>query len=242
MSLRRHATWELGAEWASRGRPRLLIVDNYDSFTYNLVQMLAVNKVALEVVRNDLLSAEQVLEQVEQGRVQGLVLSPGPGRPEDAGICADLLKAQPKIPILGVCLGHQAMGFASGAVVDRAPVLMHGKTSSIRFEDHAMFFDIPQPFIATRYHSLRVAEESLPDEWLPLAWSEEGILMAMAHRSLPYWGFQFHPESILTVDGAQLLANFVALTETYDREGQDPETRVQRTALSSEPASSETEL
>jgi len=205
-------------EWAEQGRPRLLIIDNYDSFTYNLVQMMAPLEVALEVVRNDVLSVEQLLSR----EPDGLVLSPGPGRPENAGVCVDLLRRAPSVPILGVCLGHQAMAFADGATIDRAPVVMHGKTSRVCYEPHAMFEGVPQPFVATRYHSLCVVEETLSDNWLPVAWSNESsgrTLMAIAHKERPYWGFQFHPESILTEPGAQLLTNFIRLVENHQGGG-----------------------
>ena len=198
--------WTLGEEWAAAGHARILVIDNYDSFTYNLVQMLAVFRVTLDVVRNDVASAEELLDRDPDG----IVLSPGPGRPEDSVVCLDVLRARVEIPVLGVCLGHQAMAYVDGATVQRAPVLMHGKTSAVRYEDHGMFEGLPQPFVATRYHSLCVDEASLSDGYRPLAWSEDGVLMAMTHRELPYWGVQFHPESVLSADGARLLRNFVA--------------------------------
>ncbi len=201
--------WELASMPGARGG-RLLIIDNYDSFTYNLVQLLSVTGVDIEVVRNDRLSVDQILAR----GADGLVLSPGPGRPEDAGICVELLERRPRLPVLGVCLGHQAMGHAFGARIERASVLMHGKTSEVRFEQHPMFDSLPQPFTATRYHSLCVAPDTLPDTWQRLAWSEEGTLMAMAHRELPYWGVQFHPESVLTEVGPLLLGNFVELVRS----------------------------
>ena len=197
--------WTLGEEWAAAGHARLLVVDNYDSFTYNLVQMLAVFRVTLDVVRNDVATAEELLARDPDG----IVLSPGPGRPEDSAACLDILRSRVEVPVLGVCLGHQAMGYVDGATVERAPVLMHGKTSAVRYEDHPMFAGLPQPFVATRYHSLCIDESTLSDAYQPLAWSEDGVLMAMAHRELPYWGVQFHPESVLTADGARLLRNFV---------------------------------
>jgi anthranilate synthase component II len=189
------------------GAVRVLIIDNYDSFTYNLVQVMSSLDVTLEVVRNDALTVEEAL----QVRADALVLSPGPGRPEDAGICVELLARRTDVPILGVCLGHQALGHAFGARVERAPMQMHGKTSWIQTADHPLFEGLPRPFEATRYHSLCVAEETLPAELAPLAWSEDGVLQAMAHRELPYLGVQFHPESVLTAAGPRLLANFVAL-------------------------------
>lgn len=215
MNHRHHEAWTLGADLVDQGRPRLLVIDNYDSFTYNLVQMLAMQRVALEVVRNDQLSVRDVSELAQTGHIQGLILSPGPGRPEAAGICVELLQARIDIPILGVCLGHQAMGYSDSAVIERAAVLMHGKTSQIRYDEHAMFEALPQPFVATRYHSLCIREETLSEQWTALAWSEDDTLMAMVHTSLPYWGFQFHPESILTAEGSQLLSNFVRLVESH---------------------------
>jgi len=185
----------------------ILMIDNYDSFTYNLVQVLAGAGAQVEVVRND---AESVKALLARGP-EGIVLSPGPGRPEDAGVCLDLLRQQPQVPLLGVCLGHQALGVAFGATVDRAPRLMHGKTSPIRHEDLGIFAGLPNPFEATRYHSLEVKEGTLPAELEPLAWADDGTLMGMRHRQLPYWGVQFHPESVLTGAGAHLLGNFLDL-------------------------------
>jgi anthranilate synthase/aminodeoxychorismate synthase-like glutamine amidotransferase len=185
----------------------ILMVDNYDSFTYNLVQILTSTGAEVEVLRNDVESAEAMLAR----RPEGIILSPGPGRPEEAGVCLDLIRLQADVPILGVCLGHQALGLAFGATVDRAPRLMHGKTSPVRHGDQGVFAGLPNPFEATRYHSLEVKENTLPDELEPLAWADDGTLMGLRHRSLPYWGVQFHPESVLTGSGPRLLANFLAL-------------------------------
>ena len=185
----------------------ILMVDNYDSFTYNLVQMLTAAGADILVLRNDAESAEAMLSR----RPDGVVLSPGPGRPEDAGVCLDLLRLQAEIPLLGVCLGHQALGVAFGAVCDRAPRQMHGKTSMVRHTDEAVFAGLPNPFEATRYHSLEVKEPTLTAELEPIAWSEDGTLMGLRHRTLPYWGVQFHPESVLTGSGPRLLGNFLAL-------------------------------
>ena len=185
----------------------ILVIDNYDSFTYNLVQMLGGLGAELDVVRNDVERVPELL-----GRdPDGIVLSPGPGRPEDAGVCIDLLRATPDVPLLGVCLGHQALGSAFGGTVARARVLMHGKTSEVEHQGIGLLSGLPSPFVATRYHSLAVEEESLPESLEPLAWSEDGTLMAMRHRDLPYWGVQFHPESVLTSTGPQLLQNFLDL-------------------------------
>jgi anthranilate synthase/aminodeoxychorismate synthase-like glutamine amidotransferase len=158
------------------------------------------------VVRNDTLSAEELIAI----GADAIVLSPGPGRPEDAGVCVELLALRREVPILGVCLGHQALGYAFGAQVERAPIQMHGKTSWITADEHPLFDGLPRPFEATRYHSLCVPEETLPAELQALAWSGDGVLQAMAHRELPYFGVQFHPESVLSVEGPRLLANFVA--------------------------------
>ncbi len=185
---------------------KLLIIDNYDSFTYNLVQILASQGAEVEVVRNDAAPVDDLLAR----GAAGIVLSPGPGRPEDAGLCLDLLARRPAVPLLGVCLGHQALGMAFGARIDRAPELMHGKTSSVRHDATGLFAGLPDPFEATRYHSLVVAEETLPPELRPTARSEDGLLMAMRHTELPWWGVQFHPESILTEVGPRLLGNFLA--------------------------------
>ena len=185
----------------------ILMVDNYDSFTYNLVQMLTAAGAEVEVVRNDAESAEALLAR----RPQGIVLSPGPGRPEDAGVCLDLLRRKECVPLLGVCLGHQALGVAFGATVDRAPRLMHGKTSPVRHGDQGIFAGLPNPFDATRYHSLEVKESTLTADLEPLAWADDGTLMGMRHRKLPYWGVQFHPESVLTGAGPHLLGNFLDL-------------------------------
>jgi len=189
----------------------ILMIDNYDSFTYNLVQMLAAAGAEVEVRRNDALGVDELLGLAPEG----IVLSPGPGRPEEAGVCVELLRRREGIPLLGVCLGHQALGFAFGARVDRAPRLMHGKTSAVRHEDEGLFAGLPDPFEATRYHSLEVKEGSLPAELKALAWADDGTLMGMRHRTLPYWGVQFHPESILTASGPQLLGNFLALCAAH---------------------------
>ncbi|MFP5289030.1 MAG: anthranilate synthase component II [Thermoanaerobaculia bacterium] len=187
----------------------ILMVDNYDSFTYNLVQMLTMAGARVEVLRNDAESAEAMLAR----EPEGIVLSPGPGRPEDAGVCLDLIRRKADLPILGVCLGHQALGVAFGATVDRAPRLMHGKTSPVRHGDQGVFAGLPNPFEATRYHSLEVKEGTLPRELEPLAWADDGTLMGLRHRTLPYWGVQFHPESVLTGSGPRLLANFLGLCQ-----------------------------
>ncbi|HEX5758034.1 MAG TPA: aminodeoxychorismate/anthranilate synthase component II [Thermoanaerobaculia bacterium] len=185
----------------------ILVVDNYDSFTYNLVQLLAGAGAEVEVARNDAAPAAALLARAPAG----IVLSPGPGRPEQAGVCLELLALRPRLPVLGVCLGHQAMGVSFGAVVERAPRLMHGKTSPVSHDGRGLFAGLPSPFDATRYHSLEVRGETLPEELEPVAWSDDRTLMAMRHRELPWWGVQFHPESVLTPAGPLLLRNFLAL-------------------------------
>ncbi|MDX1631307.1 MAG: aminodeoxychorismate/anthranilate synthase component II [Thermoanaerobaculia bacterium] len=185
----------------------ILVVDNYDSFTYNLVQQLTMQGAEVTVLRNDAESATAMLAR----SVAGIVLSPGPGRPEGAGVCLELLERRPTVPVLGVCLGHQCLGVSYGATVDRARRLMHGKTSRIRHGGVGLFAGLSNPFRATRYHSLDVVEETLSEPLEPMAWSEEGSLMAMRHRERPYWGVQFHPESVLTDEGDALMANFLRL-------------------------------
>jgi para-aminobenzoate synthetase component 2 len=190
----------------------ILMVDNYDSFTYNLVQMLSAAGAEILVLRNDAESAEAMLAR----GAEGIVLSPGPGRPEDAGVCLDILRSHADVPILGVCLGHQALGMAFGATVGRAPRQMHGKTSMVRHQDVGVFAGLPSPFEATRYHSLDVKQDTVPEELEPIAWAEDDdVLMGLRHRSLPYQGVQFHPESVLTGAGAHLLGNFLSFCREH---------------------------
>ena len=185
----------------------ILMIDNYDSFTYNLVQAIAAFDPDVRVVRNDAFDPAEELAR-NPARV---VVSPGPGTPEKAGRSIETIRAAEArgVPILGVCLGHQAIAVAHGAVVDRAPVLMHGKTSRISHGGEGIFRGLSRPFEATRYHSLAVREETLPSDLEVVARSEDGIVMALRHRSLPVWGVQFHPESILSVEGPKLIENFV---------------------------------
>ena len=183
----------------------LLLIDNYDSFTYNLVQMLGVLGAEIEVIRNDAAGATELLTSAPRG----IVLSPGPGRPENAGVCIDLLRLEPNCPVLGVCLGHQALGVAFGGEIGSSPRLMHGKTSRIRHDGEGILGGLPNPFTATRYHSLEVVPETLPRDLESTAFCEDDRIMAMRHRRHPYWGVQFHPESILTEVGPSLLANFL---------------------------------
>ncbi|GIH13271.1 aminodeoxychorismate/anthranilate synthase component II [Rugosimonospora africana] len=186
---------------------RILVVDNYDSFVYNLVQYLGQLGVDCEVRRND------EVDLAEVGRIDpaGVLLSPGPGTPQRAGICMPLVREYgDRWPILGVCLGHQAIGAAYGATVNRAPELLHGKTSQVHHRGDGVLAGLPDPFTATRYHSLAVVESTLPEEIEVTGRTESGVVMAMRHRSLPIEGVQFHPESVLTQGGHLLLANWLA--------------------------------
>jgi para-aminobenzoate synthetase component II len=185
---------------------RVVVIDNYDSFTYNLVQYLQVLGAQCDVRLNDCTSAEEV----ERAKPDGVLLSPGPGTPDDAGVTLDVIRRlAPKTPILGVCLGHQAIGQAHGARVIRAPRLMHGKTSWIEHDGKTLFSGLPQPFEATRYHSLIVEESSLPDCLKVTARAPEGEIMALRHVEHPVEGVQFHPESILTEHGLSIMKNWL---------------------------------
>jgi anthranilate synthase component 2 len=188
----------------------LLLIDNYDSFTYNLYQYLGELGAETRVVRNDELTVAQALAL----RPSSVVISPGPGDPDQAGISLELIRAlPPEVPLLGVCLGHQALGQAFGGRIVRAPRIMHGKTSEIHHDGRGVFAGLPQPFTATRYHSLMIAEDSVPDCLEVSARTADGVgvsvIMAVRHRSLPQEGVQFHPESILTSAGKDLLRNFL---------------------------------
>ncbi|HEY3813899.1 MAG TPA: aminodeoxychorismate/anthranilate synthase component II [Caulobacteraceae bacterium] len=186
----------------------ILVVDNYDSFTWNLVHYLAELGARVVVRRNDVLSADEALAM----GAEAVVLSPGPCTPNEAGICLDLLaKAPDALPILGVCLGHQSIAQAFGGQVVRAKSLMHGKTSPIHNDGEGLFRGLPDPFTATRYHSLAAPRESLPDVLKVTAWTEDGEVMGLRHASRPIFGVQFHPESIATEGGHQMLANFLDL-------------------------------
>ena len=186
----------------------ILVIDNYDSFTYNLVHYLNELGARTRVIRNDDLSAEEALAL----NPDAVLLSPGPCAPDQAGICLDVLDRAPdSLPIFGVCLGHQAMGQAFGGDVIRAKALMHGKTSPIEHEGKSVFAGLPSPFTATRYHSLAVKRETLPEVLEVTAWTADGEIMGLAHRTRPIHGVQFHPESIATEHGHDLLANFLDL-------------------------------
>ncbi len=186
----------------------ILLIDNYDSFTYNLAQYLGQLGEELVVRRNDQITLEEIVKL----KPERIVISPGPGVPQDAGIIVDLLRRfAGKVPVLGVCLGHQAIGYAFGGRVVRAPAIMHGKTSQIRHDGKTIFRGVPQGFSATRYHSLVVDRKGLPRELEISARTEDGTIMGLRHRKLPIEGVQFHPESVLTDVGMQLLRNFLAL-------------------------------
>ncbi|EST27186.1 para-aminobenzoate synthase [Streptomycetaceae bacterium MP113-05] len=199
---------------------RILVVDNYDSFVFNLVQYLYQLGAECEVVRNDEVRTEHAVGAPpgEPGEgFDGVLLSPGPGTPEEAGVCVDMVRhcATNGLPVFGVCLGMQAMAVAYGAVVDRAPELLHGKTSAVAHEEQGVFAGLPSPFTATRYHSLGVERETVPEAELRItAWTESGVVMGLRHRELAVEGVQFHPESVLTEWGHRMLANW--LTECGD--------------------------
>ena len=184
----------------------ILLIDNYDSFTYNLYQYLCELGATVEVRRNDAIT----VDDVEQMAPEAIVISPGPGRPEDGGISiATIQRLGKRTPLLGVCLGHQCIGEVFGGSVVRHRV-MHGKTSEISHDGEGVFAGLPDPFVATRYHSLVVAADSIPPDLVASAWSEDGTLMGLRHRRHPIEGVQFHPESILTEGGHRLLANWLA--------------------------------
>ena len=184
---------------------RILVIDNYDSFVFNIVQYLAQLGAEVTVVRND------EIEPADSLGFDGILLSPGPGTPQDAGICMDVVRvAAGKTPIFGVCLGHQAIAAVYGAVVDRAPELLHGKTSLVHHDGQGVLEGLPNPFIATRYHSLAVVPNTVPDELEVTGTTDTGVIMAIRHRDFAVEGVQFHPESVLTEGGHRLLANWLA--------------------------------
>jgi anthranilate synthase/aminodeoxychorismate synthase-like glutamine amidotransferase len=202
------------ARYGAGVAPRVLVIDNYDSFVYNLVQYLGELGAEPVVHRHDALAVADLLAL----EPDAVLVSPGPGNPgthpEDAGVSNDAIRefGNAGVPVLGVCLGHQCIGKVFGAEIVRAPEVMHGKTSQISHDGNGVFRDIPTPFTATRYHSLVVARDSVPDSLEISAESEDGLVMGLRHRELPIEGVQFHPESILTEHGHELLANFLALT------------------------------
>ncbi len=186
----------------------ILVIDNYDSFTFNLVQFLGELRHDIVVYRNDHIT----VQEAETLKPEFIVISPGPGTPGDAGVSKEIIRQLgPSHPVLGVCLGHQCIGDVFGGRVSRAPRLMHGKTSPIYHNDHPLFKGIESPFEAARYHSLIVEEENLPEDLEIIAFTREGELMGLCHKEYPIYGVQFHPESILTTSGKQLLSNFLKL-------------------------------
>jgi anthranilate synthase component 2 len=199
--------------------PAVTLIDNYDSFTWNLVHYLGALGADVAVYRNDQIAVERVIETAPDA----IVLSPGPCTPKEAGICLDLIKAAgARIPIFGVCLGHQAIGEAYGGKVVRAAVPMHGKLSAIRHNGTGLFTGIASPFQATRYHSLIVERASLPDDLVVTATTEDGLIMGLSHKSLPVHGVQFHPESILSEHGHRILRNFLDLAEAWNEALRQP--------------------
>ena len=184
---------------------KILVVDNYDSFVFNLVQYLQQLGAEVVVKRNDEVNAESI------NGFDGVLLSPGPGTPEDAGACIEIVNAaiEKQKPLLGVCLGHQAIGAALGGKVSRAPELLHGKTSQVQHKNEGIFKDLKSPFRATRYHSLAIETPSVPEELLVTATTDTGVIMGIKHKSAPIEGVQFHPESVLTEGGHRLLANWL---------------------------------
>ena len=190
---------------------KVLMIDNYDSFTYNLVQYLGELGCELHVYRNDQITLDEV-RQLEPDRI---VISPGPGTPQHAGISVNTVREMAdRLPVLGVCLGHQAIGEAFGGKVIRAPELKHGKTSPIYHEEDSILAGIPNPFEATRYHSLVLSRDYLPDCLVVTAWTENGLIMALRHREYAIFGVQFHPESVLTWPGKKILENFLCYGNT----------------------------
>jgi anthranilate synthase/aminodeoxychorismate synthase-like glutamine amidotransferase len=203
-----------GASGGASGRPmRILIIDNYDSFTYNLAQELGELGASVEVVRNDAFAVADLLVDLPEG----IVISPGPGDPDDAGLSMDVIRAVAGLrPLLGVCLGHQCIGQVYGGSIVRAPELVHGKTSLVYHRREGVLVDLPMPFEATRYHSLVVDRDSVPAELKVTAETSDGLVMGLRHRTLPLEGVQFHPESVLTSAGMQLLGNFLAQCRSHE--------------------------
>ncbi len=189
-------------------KQKIIMIDNYDSFTYNLVQYLGELGAEIDIFRNDKIT----IEDIEKIKPEKIVISPGPGKPQNAGISVNLVKAfAGKIPILGVCLGHQSIGYAFGAEIIHAKKLMHGKTSMIRHDGKTIFKNLPMPFEATRYHSLVIKKDTLSDDFQITAKSEDEEIMGIRHKKYALEGIQFHPESIMTISGKELLKNFLML-------------------------------
>lgn len=202
----------------------IFLLDNYDSFTFNLYQALAGLGAEVDVVRNDQISTDEVLERMDE--IDGVVVSPGPCTPNEAGISVDLIRRfAGKKPILGVCLGHQSIGAAFGAAIVHAPELKHGKTSMIKHDGTGIYDGLPNPFVATRYHSLIIEPEAIPNDFEVTAYADDGVVMGIRHRSMSIEGVQFHPESILTTSGNDLLANFLRSC------GTTPDTGIQERVL-----------
>jgi anthranilate synthase/aminodeoxychorismate synthase-like glutamine amidotransferase len=188
----------------------IVIIDNYDSFTYNLVQRIGELEPdrPMEVYRNDKITVDELAAR----RPTHLIISPGPCTPREGGVSNDAIRFfEGKIPILGVCLGHQCIGYTHGATVDRNWRLMHGKTSLIHHDGQALFAGMSNPFVATRYHSLVILRDTLPDDFVVTAWTDEDEVMGIRHRTYPLFGVQFHPESFLTVEGPRMLKNFISM-------------------------------
>jgi anthranilate synthase component 2 len=200
----------------------ILILDNYDSFTYNLVHLVGAHTADYRVVRNDVLTIDEVRELAPRA----ILISPGPGRPADAGISEDLIRTFGETtPTLGVCLGHQAIGEVFGGRVVHAPTLMHGKTSTIHHDGQTVFEGVEQDFTATRYHSLAVERDSLPDALEVSAETADGVIMGLRHRDRPIEGIQFHPESVLTTEGPKLIANWLQRVDDFYSEEPTTATR-----------------
>ncbi len=192
----------------------ILVIDNYDSFTYNLVQYIGESGTPVEVYRNDELSVEEIIALAPEK----IVISPGPGTPDDAGVSVPLIQAvKGRIPLLGVCLGHQSIGSALGGRVVRAGTIMHGKTSQVYHDNRGIFNGVDNPFVATRYHSLIVERETLPDTLVIRAWTEDGVIMGMDSEQLLLYGVQFHPESIMTSEGKKIIRNFLELSYLIEK-------------------------
>ena len=186
----------------------ILILDNYDSFTYNIYQIVAEQNENTTVYRNN----EITIEKIYDLNPEKIIISPGPSHPKNSGICRDVVdEFGTKIPILGVCLGHQVIGYTYGSTIEKAPAIFHGKTSLVEHNNHTLFNEVPSPFNAMRYHSLIITEESLNDDFEKIAWTKDGLIMGISHKELKLYGIQFHPESIGTDFGEQILLNFLSM-------------------------------